>query len=739
MMTPEQQAVVDSKEKRLVVSASAGSGKTRVLVERYLRHVEDGYSPDSILATTFTRKAAAEMRERIVKMLIERGRVAEAVVAETGPIQTLHSFYERILRENAIAAGIDPAFEFAGGDVVREIASQAISRVLQQDLFPDPYIELLIERSLNAKFYRSDFEGFLLEGLLGSVRGFGSTPEQLLKEYVTPEVVLERWFTQIADSKGIPLTDNWSEWLESLPKKAFPNKNLNNELYHAENTCGFVHAICQAWEMLDDELKVRQKFDQVLMEEMAVNLLKNNEAVRERVNKTYPIVLIDEAQDLNPTQHAFISQLDPEQMLIVGDPQQSIYRFRQAEVRLFENLLNTLPSCPLTRNHRVKEQGILNMVDELFSKVWEAYKPMADPNAEWRGFEGVEFWEYEKADRYLSATRIKDMVGDRGLEEDFAILVSTSESGGLLYDALRVHEVPAKLMAGGQKFFARLEVRDIANLLFSLSNPRDDFALLAVLRGPAVMLSFDGWVRLAQHKQVYDHLEVEELPEGDVEAVKRFKAWFDPLSKKVHRLSVNEALAELLRESPYLENIIRSPEGDRMMMNVRKLQTIAAESPDLSAKDFAERIRLIQRIRHRAEDSSLDDPSEPGVKIMTLHSSKGLEFDTVVVHTTLDNHSERIRELRTDPLTNFIACVFKFDRSVIDMYSKQLIEEQSTQESWRKIYVAMTRAKRKLVVIVPTKPGRRRLSGEYIHQYLNLTERAQNGSAVVVPVPDESN
>src|SRR5207302_1377441 len=92
--------------------AAAGSGKTRVLVERYLKHIiVDGFRADDILTITFTRKAAAEMKRRIVDRLTGSGLSDQAQIAETGPIQTIHGFCERFLRENAIAAGLDPDFD----------------------------------------------------------------------------------------------------------------------------------------------------------------------------------------------------------------------------------------------------------------------------------------------------------------------------------------------------------------------------------------------------------------------------------------------------------------------------------------------------------------------------------------------------------------------------------------------------------------------------------------------------
>lgn len=107
----EQLLAVEETESRFSIRAGAGAGKTFVLVQRYLRHiVDEGMSPDQILAITFTKKAAASMKQRIVGELRDRGLAESAQIAETGPIQTVHSFCERVLRENSLEAGIDPEF-----------------------------------------------------------------------------------------------------------------------------------------------------------------------------------------------------------------------------------------------------------------------------------------------------------------------------------------------------------------------------------------------------------------------------------------------------------------------------------------------------------------------------------------------------------------------------------------------------------------------------------------------------
>src|SRR5438105_3964777 len=132
ILIEEQVAAINADGHRLTITAGAGAGKTGVLVERYLRHILDqNGNPEQILAITFTRKAAADMKKRIVARLREAGKEEEARRAQVGPISTIHGYCERLLREYPFDAGVDPKFEVLSenqsGEFVRNAARQALS------------------------------------------------------------------------------------------------------------------------------------------------------------------------------------------------------------------------------------------------------------------------------------------------------------------------------------------------------------------------------------------------------------------------------------------------------------------------------------------------------------------------------------------------------------------------------------------------------------------------------------
>ena len=136
--TNEQIEIINQNEGSSVVLASAGSGKTFVVVERYLRLVREfDIRPSQILTITFTNKAAAEMKRRIVDRLFENQLFEQAQEAETGPIQTIHSFYEKLLRENSVEAGIDPKFDLAAGGESDRLKRDAVRHVINSTVDDD--------------------------------------------------------------------------------------------------------------------------------------------------------------------------------------------------------------------------------------------------------------------------------------------------------------------------------------------------------------------------------------------------------------------------------------------------------------------------------------------------------------------------------------------------------------------------------------------------------------------------
>jgi ATP-dependent exoDNAse (exonuclease V) beta subunit len=731
--------VVSAVEPSFVVRASAGTGKTTTLVARYLRHVtEDGLRPDQILTVTFTRKAAAEMKGRIVDALTLRGLREEAQIAETGPIQTLHGFCERILRECSVDAGLDPDFtilsETEASRRMRAAIQEAIASIEAM-----PAAEALLQHLAGKRGYQGASPHAMLEGAVaqavGSLRGTLASRNELEDRYRDPSAVLDYWREAILEETVLPVRAAMAGQDPSLPfgvrlhqsyKEAklkpptpLPTVGASDQAARLErdgaiHACGLMQLACRTWRSFEEANGAEHALDFVELERATVDLLRHSEAASRRLRAQFKSILVDEAQDLNPIQHQLIEALAIDNEMFVGDAQQSIYGFRQADVRLFEAKANRVPALQLSSNKR-SEQGILRFVDELFGSIWkDQYVPMAAPfDGSAQRFEGVELWVQKARDTAQIAAWVEELAADEGCR-NVAVLVRTGGYAQELLGRLEVRGVPARIIGGSERYYTRLEVRDLANVLKAMVDPYDDFSLLCALHSPIAGISMDSIVQLASARPVWPRLaEFEPLNPEDNARLAAFMGWFEPLSAYADRISAWEALGEVLAQSPYLQTLAQRHGGLQTIANVRKLMSIAAQTPGAKAVEFANRIREIREVRHHEGDAPAIEDESNQVSIMTIHKAKGLEFPVVVVPETLS--SERpAGAVEVDRYSGMLTVKFGEGSSAYHALNVQARKERDREELRRLLYVACTRARRRLCLVVDPSAPPAKLAGEII-------------------------
>lgn len=725
-LTDEQRAVVAAQHPELVVRAAAGAGKTAVLVERFLKHVvDDGFQADSILTITFTKKAAAEMKRRIVRALQEAGLREAAQAAETGPIQTIHSFCERVLRENSVEAGLDPDFEVLdeaeGARLQLEAIHAAIAEATEQE---EPLIELLAgKRDREAVSPHAKLESVLGKALL-ELRGSGQSVQILRESHQDPETVLGRWQAMYLENLEPAIREAFENENQALgfvgriraAHKALrrkvpagvPGEADLEEAEAANSECAkwssaLVTLTCRAWERFDQSLGEARALDFTALEAEAVAILRSSEPIQERIRRQFRVALVDEAQDLSPLQCALLDAMGLEVEMRVGDAHQSIYAFRQADVELFLEQAQRAETLILSKNYRSTE-GILAFVDSIFARLWgESYVkmgPESELGEEAPSCDGVEIWRQKVRDTGQVAAWIEGLIQNGEEHEHIAVLVRVSQYAQDLLPRLEALGIPARIAGGSERFYTRLEVRDLANALRAVECPSDDFALLAMLRSPIVGLSLDSIVHLALRKPVADALSDFEPPvEDDRPALARLLEWYRPLMGLGDRLSAWEALAIIFAQSDYLPNVVRRPNGRQSLANVRKLLRLAAERPEESPAAYARTLREIAELRHREGDApaSSDDDA---VTIMTVHKAKGLEFPVVVLPDTHRALCRNRGEVEIDKRLGSVTAHFGGPR--VAMFHEWIAErrkERERAEELRLLYVGMTRAKRRLCIV----------------------------------------
>lgn len=725
--TGEQLSVIEADHDRLMVTASAGAGKTFVLVERYLSLVEKhGLKPHEILTITFTKKAAAEMKRRIVDRLRNAGFPDEAQEAETGPIQTIHSFCERLLRENSLAAGMDPEFEIMPESAKARLQDDCVRQTLGRHHDDAPEAEQLLRMLAGQREYGSVSPYARIESAIGrTLRELRGTKVTLrdLEAILKPTALLKRWREEILAGvsdevkrqlKQQPAELSFAERLsaahkvagEKIPPFLKTKASDRDEETVAKHTAGLLQLVHSAWASLESQMERLQSIDFSLLEAKAVRLLSESTATQERLNGQYRYVMIDEAQDVNPMQYALLEKLGVERQLYVGDPQQSIYGFRQADVELFRRRIQEESSLRLGRNWR-SDPGILNFVDDLFAGLWPTnYARMIEPQPfdpnlfDVPNYQGVEVWEMPDRDVGQSVQFLRQTIEESGVRpRDVTVLTRGSKFANELHQKLEAVGQPSRIVGGSEKFYVRLEIRDLANTLKALGDPYDDFALLATLRSPVAGVSLDTLALLAIKSPVVEALaEFEPGNEADRAILSEFKSWFLPLKGYADRLSAWEVLSELFARSGYLASLARRRNGDKMLANVRKLLALAAKEPELGPVEFAEQIREIQRLDHREGDAPAEDEDDRTITIMTIHKAKGLEFDTVILPDMFTRLGARAESVEVDPRLGLVAAKFNKTNSVIHAWLNQRRKDREIEEEMRVLYVAMTRAKKRLCI-----------------------------------------
>ncbi|MCB0825860.1 MAG: UvrD-helicase domain-containing protein [Armatimonadetes bacterium] len=715
--TLEQQQAILTREPRVTVRASAGSGKTFVLVQRYLHLVkEHGYSPRQILTITFTRKAAVEMKLRIVKALREEGLFEEAQLAETGPISTIDSFHEQFLRAHALEAGVDPQFEIMGD------GSRGLFRRAVQETLLAPASQTKNAREVIAKLVAKTGWGqdpWLHSSLeqatsnaLEKIRSQGITLGQI-DQVVESEDSFHSWCNEQL-CNDFKICDSAKPYFANL-HTAFPGNRKsdqwdeNREQRALELNREFLNLTVEIWRRYDHIMEEEQSFDFPAIANRSVYLIENNKEIQTRLQEQYPVLLIDETQDVNHLQFRLVNSLVNDFEFVVGDTQQSIYSFRHAAPHLLQARYEETETLPLTANFRT-QSSVLDFVNEVFKSIWpKQYLAMESSPSPTHQKVGVEIWEAIPGDFEVMAAGIKRLIDSGEKPGDITILTNANWESTSASTALNALEIGNVIEGATERFSARMEIRDIANSLTAITNPYDNFSLACLLHSPLVGVSPDTILLLGNDGPIIEKLRNWTTPvKDDQPIIERFLEWFEPLSQFADRVPAWEILSEISIQTELMRKAAQKPDREQVLANIRKLIAEATARPELNASEFAQLIHEWSLIKHRMSDGLVASDDESKVRIMTIHQSKGLEFPVVVLApTTMKRTFGGDQAVILHPT----ACIPALNIDKAFSPTREWIKSQSQaverDESDRKLYVALTRAERRLILNLPAKQGRK--------------------------------
>jgi ATP-dependent exoDNAse (exonuclease V) beta subunit len=739
--TPDQLEAVDIGKRHLdtCVVAGPGSGKTTVLVEYFRRLVGAGVDPLRILAITFTEKAAGNMRKKLGEEFQDdpeiRGKLERAWVS------TVHGFCARLLRENAVFAGVDPEFRIVQGNEAWRIEQESIAAAIDALFREHPARLRALIRGLSSFEFEeavlSAYDtmrgaGVRVEDLAGFPVPQGVTPGQIaaLRDALRHEPVTawsdaqrqhldsilegaERIVTTTGPLEGLRAIEGFSANLTKC-KKGTVARDLVGQL--RDRIKELKYALITEFYAPQRELliEILRRFDRQYcerkrqagaldfadLEEFAVRLLVEHPDTRERLQDQFDHILMDEFQDTNGQQAQLLGLVrPPDRFYAVGDINQSIFGFRHAEPQGFLEYRGAI----VRRGRR-----LVNLADNFRSRpeILSAVETIVEgaPGIEPRRLTAGRKFEKPRpvCVDVLAATDLEmeaQWVARRILEADFdfkdvAVLVRNSEVMAVFAAAFDKAGIPY-LVNRGKGFYETREVNDLTCLLRVIANPRDEISLAAVLRSPLVAASDESLLRL---KIMGDNLGASvmrpgaEFDDEDSGKLARFRDRLREWRIRREYVSFDRLLLAAIDDCGY-------PGGP----NVDKFLAQARDAASrMSLDEFVEELALVRASNPREADATPED-SANAVQVMTVHSAKGLEFPMVFVAALHKGVNTNAAVVTFSPRIGLGARwrnpAVREDKD--DLFQHEIRQERAKREnaeSHRLLYVAMTRAEQQLVL-----------------------------------------
>lgn len=688
--TPSQLDAIRWDKRDACVIAGPGSGKTTVLVERYRSLVEEeGFEPHEILAITFTEKAAANMRVKLAEEFARRPLLQRDL--EAAWVSTIHGFCSRLLRENSIAAGVDPRFIQLDAREADELQFECMQTALDQIMEErrDAALELIESLAWpdTGTALVSAYDAIRSSGLtLAEVRAIpsptpGFEPAALANDLLRH---LNEWPDKLTDVRRLHRED-LREWARRFVQPVECNLAQFMELAACPLNLGrvppdtkpylkefrvaldrLVSAFVDRWfapqrellfDILDrfeslynDRKAERRALDFSDLERRSIELLENHSPTRDHIRYQFLQVMLDEFQDINEQQARLINLVRNERTFFaVGDVNQSIYGFRHARPEIFHSYIAEIRS----REERVDElfdnfrsrEAILRTVEAVTNglpgitprelKAGKEFPP--------RESDVVEAWRVTGEDKDQAsaregawiAHRIAELRGNLTLASgatadysDFAILCRNSDSMTPILEALDRWQIPY-VCGRRQSYLVSREGRDVTALLSVILNPRDTIALATVLRSPLVALSDEGLFRL---RTLASSLSSGLGAAGHDDAL---LAAFT--SDDAARIRGFIASLKRWREEAavvpldVLLSRILTTTGATLTPNLESYLKLARQRG--AGHNLGRFLRLVANLSEaRPGESELADADQGNcVQVMTVHAAKGLEFPVIIL------------------------------------------------------------------------------------------------------------
>lgn len=620
-LNPRQREAVEWGDGPILILAGAGSGKTRVLTYRIAHLIfGHGVSPAQIFAVTFTNKAAAEMRQRVFRLLDRHDGLSWDL--EQMWISTFHSACVRILRDNIHRMGFSNQFT-----IYDDVDQRSVIKVCLKELNISDTI--LSPKAVQAKINR------------------------------------------------------------------VKNDGVDSDSYQPAFGGYFEDAFVRVFERYTEALRVASALDFADLILKTVKLFQKCPEVLAAYQQRFPYLLIDEYQDTNRCQYLLMKFLagNKGNICAVGDEDQSIYRWRGADILNILNFEKDYPTAKLFKleqNYRSTKSIIEAASHVIGHNLERREKTLWTENAVGEKIQLIECYdEHDEAFKVIS--EITNTISLGQPLNEMAIFYRTNAQSRLFEDMLRAQSINYEIY-GGLKFYERLEIKDALAYLRLIANLDDDVSFRRVVNVPARgigSVSIEKLTRRAQEEGISLFALLEKTLGSGADSslelgrtVKGLRAFYELVKSwraKKDSLLPSDLISLVLDESGYRESLVaeNTVESLSRLENLAELRQsvveyelrVAAEKPNVPIRleGFLEEIALVS-------DIDKFDPHAPALKLMTIHMAKGLEFDRVFLVGLEEELFPNIRNWEGE-------------------------EESDVEEERRLFYVGMTRARKGLVLL----------------------------------------
>ncbi|MEA3506776.1 MAG: ATP-dependent DNA helicase [Elusimicrobiota bacterium] len=658
--TPSQKKAINAPEGEFAVKAGAGTGKTSVLVNRYLKiysSLSDKLTPEeicgSILAVTFTRRAAREMRDRLA------GAVPEEALRHA-QISTIDSFCSRFLKENAFAAGLDPEFKS-----LDEVESKLFFRKLGLEVLEEEVIWPLDIEKPRESFLNDVY--LLINGLQ--------------QELISPRQFNEGLVENEEIHRAVYLL--YSRYLEAMDK---------------ENYMDFGRVLNGAY-----------------------SIVQKNKNIREAVQNKFKYVLVDEYQDTNPAQVELLTLIARPQnnYFVVGDEQQSIFAFRGAHPEHIVDFFKGLGEknrAVLKENFR-SASPVPELVNEIFKDEIAGYHPI---ESTLRGKAQIKLYlgrEREQEAEYI-ASKTREFLDSGYSPDDIVVLFRGVKNCAVYEEKMRKFGVKT-VTVGGAGFYDQPEIKDIIAMLTVLDNPCSGRELVRLLQSPyfglkdselAEILAAGSSESGRGRESLFERIKDSSNPK-----IRAFMNFLKDFSGTKRRLSLVELINAAARRTGifYRASSANGGVDSRPMSNLNKFINMARNFEGRNI--FSTLYDFIEYLRKVEDAEIVDAQARPRVKnvvnLMTVHQAKGLEFPVVFVSNVTPGNFPGRNLVDMYHFRKGEGLIIR-DKDKKSRFMELLNTElyrQNYEEEKRLFYVALTRTRRHLF-ITGTKNSRGKIS-----------------------------